>query len=137
MNNAESIQSFDHRHCNGESLDQPLQQSNHKEDGYPGLRLLEFRLFTSTTENNKTQGPSDPPLPPAMVDDSSGTSDTQILIIEQQPISIPLPKTIPIPHTILPVASLIEVVNKNIGKGIVCKKMQLTVRLLSKSGSHF
>ena len=70
----EAIQPFDRRCCNSQSLDFLLQQSNQKEDGTPGLRLLGFNLFDNSTKNKEIQQSYPPPTAPTVEYHSPSTT---------------------------------------------------------------
>ena len=93
---------------------------------------MDVKIFNTTNTNNLIEEPSEPTLPPDTVDDSSGTSDSQTPTLEEPIISTSQPKTIPAPHIILTVASLMEVVNNNIGVCDVCKKCNLRLGYCQK-----
>ena len=125
MDSDESIQPFNRKHCNGQSLNLPLQQSNQKEDGTPGLRLLGFHLSETTKEDKQIQQSSAPPPPPAVDHHSSFTTPDPTPNLEPTPNSEEPSHPVPAPHIVLPVASLMDVVHANISICNVCNKCKL------------
>ena len=130
----EAVQPFDRRRCNSQSFDFLLQQSNQKEYGTPGLRLLEFNLLQNSIKGKEKQQTDPTPTAATVRHHSPSTTTNPSPILQSSPDTTSTQTPVSAPHIILPVASLMEKVNEHLGLCSDCTKCKLKLDYDKKIG---